>query len=193
MRRIDGVDVALALHPYDEVVRRFILAAKNGGRQDLLARFGRQLAGALAAEPALLPEGWLSMKPTVVWVPASRDRRRVRGYDQGRSLARAIGHSLGLAVRPLLARAGPDAQEGRNRAERLSGPEVRCRVPRSPRHLIVVDDVITTGASMHAVAASLRRSGAQSVISTAVASSEGSDGPRTSGETLARAPISGLW
>jgi predicted amidophosphoribosyltransferase len=175
LRRITGLDLTLAVHGYDEVVRRFVLAAKNGGREDLLRRFGVQIAAVLAAEADRIPECRSGRRPTVVWVPASADRRRRRGYDQGRLLARTVGRELGLSVQPLLTRAGGEAQEGRDRAERLSGPRLRCRVRRAPTSVIVVDDVITTGASVGAAAAALRGSGAEVVIAAAVASS-GSDG-----------------
>lgn len=171
VRSISGVDVAVAVHSYDEVIRRFVLAAKNGGRRDLLSRFGHQLAAALSGDSAPYQMD-VNRRATVVWVPASRDRRRRRGYDQGRLLARSVGHALGLNVKPLLARSGDGAQEGLAREERLSGPELRCRVRRSPTHLVLVDDVITTGSSMAAAARILRRAGARSIVGIAVASSQ---------------------
>lgn len=170
-RTIDGIDLAVAVHPYDDMVRRFVLAAKNGGRQDLLRRFGGQLAAVVTAESTRLPGFWNDRQPTVVWVPASRNRRRRRGYDQGRLMAREVGRSLGLPVQPLLSRAGDEAQEGRDRAERLAGPRLRCRGRPAPSHVVIVDDVITTGASLGAAAVALREAGATAVIAVAVASS----------------------
>lgn len=171
VRTIDGVDRALAVHHYDEVVRRFVLAAKNGGRHDLLRRFGAQLADVLARDVSQFPDFWAHRRPTVLWVPASRDRRRRRGYDQGRLLARAVGRALGLPVRPLLVRPGGEAQEGLDRVDRLVGPGLRCRVRRAPSHVVVIDDVITTGASLGAASRALRGSGTTAVVAVAVASS----------------------
>jgi len=168
---VPGVDLAVAVHHYDQVIRRFVLAAKNGGRQDVLRRLGRQLAGALGDTSVPVSAGWMSRDPVVVWVPAGRDHRRRRGYDQGRLLARAVGHSLGFSVRPLLSRAGGETQEGRDRADRLTGPRLRCRVRRAPAVVVLVDDVITTGASLTSAAAALRRSGTERIIGVAVASS----------------------
>ena len=165
LRAVEGADRAVAVHDYNEVLRRFVLAAKNGGRPDLLRRFGLQLSATAAALNA-------SPSATVSWVPASRHRRRRRGYDQGRVLARMVGHTLGQPVRPLLGRAGGDAQEGRTRANRLIGPRIRCRVGRSPHEVILVDDVITTGASMAAAASALRGSGTTTIIGIAIASSQ---------------------
>lgn len=175
VRTIIGIDRAVAVYRYDQVIRRFVLAAKNGGREDLLRLFGAQLADLFTDDVARCADGWLSSRrPTLVWVPSSRDRRRRRGYDQGRLLARAAGRALGLPVQPLLTRPGGEAQEGRDRADRLSGPTLRCRVRRAPSEVIVIDDVITTGASLAAAAAALRRSGTSAVFAVAVASSESS-------------------
>lgn len=193
VRRISGIDLAVAVHPYNEVIRRFVLAAKNGGREDLLRRFGTQLAEVLSAELTRPPDSWTAQTPTIVWVPASRDRRRRRGYDQGRLLARATGRVLGLPVRPLLTRSGGEAQEGRDRTDRLSGPKLRCRVRRAPSQVVIVDDVITTGASLTAAAAALRGSGTSTVFAVAVASSGsiGSIHPLSGNAGLRQVP--GLW
>ncbi|MDH3299014.1 MAG: hypothetical protein OES24_00735 [Acidimicrobiia bacterium] len=174
LRTISGIDLAVAAHNYDEVIRRFVLAAKNGGRQDLLRRFGEQLAQVLA-QATRFPDFRNGQRPTVVWVPASRGRRRRRGYDQGRLLARTVGRALGLPVRPLLVRTGSGAQEGRDRAERLAGPQLRCRVRHAPSHVVIIDDVITTGASLAAAADALRGAGTTAIMAVAVASS-GSNG-----------------
>ncbi len=193
VRTISGIDLAVAVHQYDEVIRRFVLAAKNGGREDLLHRFGAQLADVFTAEAARLPEAWAARRPTIVWVPASHARRRRRGYDQGRLLARAVGRSLGVRVQPLLARSSGEAQEGRDRADRLSGPMLRCRVRRAPSHVVIVDDVITTGASLGAAAAALRGSGTSAVIAVAVASSGASRMSHPAAGNPGSRRVSGLW
>lgn len=192
-RTIGGIDLAVAVHDYDEVVRRFVLAAKNGGRADLLRRFGVQIADVLATAASRHLDLSTGPHPTVVWVPASRARRRRRGYDQGRLLARTVGRVLDLPVRPLLARSRGEAQEGRDRTDRLSGPNLRCRVSQAPDRIIVIDDVITTGASLRTAAGVLRRSGTTAVVAGAVASS-GSAGlihPPAGNAGLGQ--VSGLW
>ncbi len=168
-RPIAGVDAAHALHRYEGPTQRFLLAAKNGGRRDILIHFGRQLADLLTTSPSV-PAGWLDRPPTVVWIPASTERRRRRGYDQGRLLARAVGHSLGLPVRPILGRVGAEGQEGRSRVERLRGPGLRCRIIRAPADVVLIDDVITTGSSLAVAAETLRQAGSSTIIAVAVAS-----------------------
>lgn len=193
VRTISGIDLAVAVHDYDEVVRRFVLAAKNGGRSDLLRCFGQQLAEVLAAEASRLPDLLAEPRPTIVWVPASRDRRRRRGYDQGRLLARTVGRVLDLPVRPLLARPPGEAQEGRDRADRLFGPSLRCRVQRAPSRAVIVDDVITTGASLRTAAGALRGCGTTSVVAVAVASSGSARVIHPSAGNAGSRRVSGLW
>ncbi len=137
---------------------------------------GRRLARALGTAAGSADLGpHLGLRPTVVWVPASRHGRRVRGYDQARVMARAVARELDLPLMPLLARVGEHAQAGRRREERLDGPGIRSRLRCGPSRILLVDDVMTTGASLEAAARVLRGAGAVAVMAATVASSHRSD------------------
>ncbi len=174
-----GLDRFCALYAYEPPVARVILAAKNGGRHDLLAVLGRALARDLVSRD-LVSRGVAGDGPrhqiaagvgvdVVAWVPASRRHARRRGYDQGRELAMAVARPLGLRARPLLRRAGREAQAGRNRVDRLAGPSLEVRSRQAPARVLLVDDVATTGASLARAAASLRAAGTRSVHAAVVA------------------------
>ena len=171
-RSVDGVDLTVAVHRYDKVLRRFLLAAKNGGRRDIVGLLGSQLAQAIrrAHDAGEAPAVDLSDRPTVVWVPASRHGRRGRGYDQARLLARAVAHHLDLPITPLLTRIGGQAQAGRHRHDRMTGPGIGCRLAQAPPVVLLIDDVITTGSSLKAAARALRGAGTMTVMAAAVAS-----------------------
>lgn len=108
----------------------------------------------------------------ITWVPASISGRRSRGHDQSRRLATLIGRETGCATAGLIARVDRRRQAGRNRSERVADDNRFRRVRRAPRlddvHVLVIDDVLTTGASLASVAAVLRALGAASVDAAVV-------------------------
>ena len=105
----------------------------------------------------------------VTWAPTSPGHARVRGFDQAELLARAVAKELGVPCRRLLYRAHGPAQTGRTRAERLHGPSFRARSRRSGLHVLLVDDVVTTGATMVAARESLLAAGIAQVTCIAAA------------------------
>jgi predicted amidophosphoribosyltransferase len=112
-------------------------------------------ARAMAAQiVANAPPGWLEHPAALVPVPLHPKRARTRGYNQARLLAEAIASRSGLAVFDCLARDGPSrTQVGRDRAQRLTGIAGRVHATRAPpSRAILVDDVITTGATLLAAA-----------------------------------------
>jgi predicted amidophosphoribosyltransferase len=101
----------------------------------------------------------------LTWVPLSRRRRAGRGFDQALALARVVGRCLDLPVVPLLRRAvdaGPQARRGgADRRRAMQG--AFAAVGRSPARILLVDDVLTTGATAGACAEALLDAGADAV------------------------------
>ena len=99
----------------------------------------------------------------VTWAPTTAARRRARGFDQ----AEVLAHDRGRARRvgragSVLRRVGDDHQTGHSRAERIDAPEfavARTVVAIAGRRVLVVDDVVTTGATLRAAASVLRERG----------------------------------
>jgi predicted amidophosphoribosyltransferase len=136
--------------------------------QALKYRNGRAVAPALGAAMARL----VAQEPVdeVTWAPTSGVRRRVRGYDQAQVLARAVARQLGVPCRPLLRRRGPSrAQTGRPRADRLADAPLFTVIRRPRPSVVVVDDVVTTGATLHAACLALLAGGAEHVRAVAAA------------------------
>jgi predicted amidophosphoribosyltransferase len=98
----------------------------------------------------------------VTWTPTTRARRRARGFDQARLLARLVARHLRRPCRALLVRGDGPAQTGRTRVERHLGPGFAGR-PAPPGRVLLVDDVITSGGTMTAGARALRSAGASHV------------------------------
>jgi predicted amidophosphoribosyltransferase len=115
----------------------------------------------------------------VTWAPTSTRRRRQRGFDQAEEIARTVGRQLGVPTRRLLDRPGPStAQTGKSRAERLGGPEFLARPNLWGRNVVVVDDVVTTGATLLAAREALELQGARRVVLAAVASTPAAVGAK---------------
>jgi predicted amidophosphoribosyltransferase len=138
--------------------------------RELVARLKyRNARGALpwlATGMAALSSAW--PVDVVTWVPTTAERRRDRGFDQGRLLAAAVAGYRRLPCRGLLRRRPGPPQTGLSRRQRLEGPELEVVRPSPPR-VLLVDDVVTTGATLVAAARALRRAGAGEVHAVAAA------------------------
>ena len=100
----------------------------------------------------------------VTWAPTSVARRRSRGFDQGELLAGLVARQLGVPSRSVLHRtAESHTQTGRSRRERLGGVGFDARPGLAGRRVLVIDDVVTTGATLGAARAALERAGAEQV------------------------------
>lgn len=107
----------------------------------------------------------------VTWAPTSSGRRRQRGFDQAEEIARTVGRQLGVPTRRLLERSGRSTpQTGKGRSARLDGPQFVARPNLWGRNIVVIDDVVTTGATLVAAREALQLQGARSVVLAAVAS-----------------------
>lgn len=121
-------------------------------------------AGALLAD-AVLRSGMDSFD-AVVAVPSTRGRNRERGYDPGALLAEEVGRRLSLRLVPALARVREtppqSALTASMRQSNVAGA-FRGRPVAAGRSFLLVDDVMTTGATAFAAAGALRRAGARRV------------------------------
>ena len=139
-------------------------------------RGATRASGAMAAQIAAgAPPGWLEADAALVPVPLHPARARRRGYNQALLLAEALAARAGTRVVDCLERTGPSrTQVGRDRAGRLGGiaGSIRAGGP-APGRAVLVDDVVTTGATLDACARALRAAGSTSVVAVGYARTPG--------------------
>lgn len=154
-------------HPGDLLVGQF----KMQHRFILSRPLGALLAGALHEHRAMLPTD-----PVVVPVPASRAALRQRGFNPAGLLGRHVAAALGWRYAPGTVRridgpAGVMAQKHLTRQARMRNVQglFQCAAPVQGQHVVVVDDVMTTGSTLHAIAVVLKNAGAASVTGAVLA------------------------
>jgi ComF family protein len=136
-------------------------------------RAARGLGVAMAAPIVARAPPSLLDGAVLVPVPIDPHRLRRRGFNQAAVLAAAIAARTGLPALDALARIpGRAPQTGRRRKDRLAGMRGRFTLRTgagAPRRALLVDDVITTGATLAACAAALREAGSERVAALAYA------------------------
>ncbi|MCD7729598.1 MAG: ComF family protein [Clostridia bacterium] len=152
---------------YDGGGAKLVLKFKNGN-QYLAEWFGSLLQKKTAELPAC---------DFITYVPITKKRKFQRGYNQGELLARNLGERLDIPVKNVLnKKRDTDEQKRlsrRDRAENLIGVfEITDKKACKDKTILLVDDVMTTGATANEICRELKIAGAKAVYFAAVASVE---------------------
>jgi ComF family protein len=163
----DTLQLAVAAFSHDGALRRALQRLKYGGSGRVVVPLARAAAPSLVALTRVC--GPLPLIP----VPVHPSRQRQRGYNQAALLARALGSEAGLPVLDILERRRATVrQHGLGKAARLHnlrGAFGLRASARPPPALILVDDILTTSATLESCAQVLRAAGAASVYGFAIA------------------------
>jgi ComF family protein len=167
LKRPPKFAATLAACAYAFPLDRLVQALKYEQRLALAEPLGDALASAALRMPA-----WYNRPDALVAVPLAAARQRERGFNQSIEIARVVARRTGLPLGTGLVRTGnapaqatlPWAQRRRNVRGAFA-----CSTSFAGRHVGIVDDVMTTGATLEAAAAALLRAGATRVDAWVVA------------------------
>lgn len=140
-------------------VRQQVLTLKYSGQRSLARELAQPLGDVLRTRSDI---------DVVTWAPTSLLRRQERGFDHGELLARHAAISGHRKCQQLLRRVNDEHQTGKSREVRLSQPRFISRPLSKNRRICVIDDVMTTGATLRAAAQALANVGAQYVLCLSV-------------------------
>ena len=141
------------------VLRRALLAFKHGGHDEVVEPLARRLATLVSLE------GWASELEAVTAVPSHRLHRLRRGWSAASLLAAEVARRLDLPYARHLKRRGLARQARRSRAQllRLPARSFAARKSIQGSHVLLIDDVMTTGTTLRRASAALLAAGADSV------------------------------
>lgn len=157
-----------ALWYYRDNVRNSILQFKFGRARHYAAAYGRLLGMHILKE---FPEGF----DLITWVPTGNRRIRKRGYDHARLLADAVAKELGFEAVPLLQKIKETLPQSSlktmaQRKKNVDGAYGICgSASLQGKRILLLDDVITSGASCAECCKILQRAGAKAIFCAAVA------------------------
>ncbi len=162
---LNGYDAAYSFGAFEAELRELIHVFKYGRVETLARPLGRYLALALPRTERF---------DAVVPMPLHWIRRWSRGFNQSELLAREIARRASVPVRNLVRRVkATSPQAGLTNAKRRANVAKAFRVSRPERvsglRILLVDDVMTTGATASACARELKRAGAARVALLTVA------------------------
>ncbi|WP_414694342.1 ComF family protein [Paraburkholderia sp.] len=158
-------DATLALADYRAPLDLLARGLKFRARLALGEEFARRLA--LAAQDGLCTHDERDMPAILVPVPLSRERLIERGYNQAWQIARPLARRLGTQADATLVRrilhTTPQSKLDRETRRRNVGRAFALTRPLDGQHVGVVDDVMTSGATLDALAHTLKAAGARRV------------------------------
>lgn len=157
----------VSAYEYEGQARQAILQYKFRGKKEKATGFAQALTLAL-------PPRWQTAD-VVCWVPISHQRRRERSYDQSELVARKVAKAIGRPCRKLLQKVVNNQPQHElnadQRWENVRNVYLADNKQCQGKTILLIDDIVTTGATMLECASCLLRAGAKEVFCGAIAES----------------------
>ena len=169
-RMIDGGSVCYYPLLYDAMVRESFLRFKFYGAVSYADTYSAILADCIRDDPVCFD--------IVTWVPISRRRKKKRGFDQAELLAEGLSSLLGLDCRKILyknkeTRTQSLLKNSDERRRNVKGAYSLCDENTvKGKKILIIDDIVTTGATLSECCRVLKKAGAELVTAAAFASAE---------------------
>lgn len=171
-RRRHNYEQARALLSYQGVVRGALYRFKSSNRREYVTFFGNEICKILGF--------WIRncQADYLIPIPLTKEKERMRGYNQAQILARVISLQTGIPCKENVlvkqtetqAQKGLDARQRQKNLEQAFGIKAqRERFQLTGKRIILVDDIYTTGATVDAAAAVLRQAGVLKIYVLTVA------------------------
>lgn len=149
---------------YSGITKKLIYEMKFGRNR----QFAREFGSFLSAQIAYLPENTI-----VISAPTASSRIRQRGFDQAALMARQFAKVKKLYYAPLLYRKAQVDQIGKGRSQRYKQMQSALGLTRSDKlngsSVLLIDDVLTSGATLESAARLLREAGVRHVDAAVIA------------------------
>lgn len=171
VRSVEFVDLYAAPLRYEGVVRASVVRYKFNGRQNYAPVYAELMRDKIMREGMEFD--------VITWAPVSDKRERQRGYDQSRLLAEELGRLTGVGCVRLLNKTRDTPKQSlitdrSKRAANVSGAYMATDANQIRyKRILLVDDILTTGATASECARTLLMAGADSVSCVTVASAMG--------------------
>ncbi len=150
---------------YDGTLRDAILSLKHRGHDEIGAILGSRLAARISLE------SWVENITMVTAVPSHPLHRLRRGFNAAEIIGRSVAGAINRPFRMTLRRHGLSRQNARSRAERMRLRSRRFSIRRPAtikgQTVLLVDDVITTGATLKRASQALLHDGAYAIFTGA--------------------------
>ena len=171
-RRIDFADGCFSPLAYRDAVPQAVQRYKFSRVRALSRPLAALMAQSLADR---LPEG----ADLITWAPLARKRLRERGFNQAELLAREVGRLLSIPAGPALEKTKntrPQSELEEGSARRANARGAYALLPGTGlagKRVVLVDDVVTSGATLSECAALLRQAGAEEIFCLTLARARG--------------------
>lgn len=167
MKRGECYKECFAAFFYEGAVKSSVRRFKFGGQQQFADAYGRAMAMVIVRERIEFD--------ILSWVPISAKREKKRGYSQTKLLAQAIARELGVRPQETLKkiRDNPAQSSLQNRSQRKNNVKDAYEAYRAERfsgkRILLVDDVMTSGATLSECSRTLRNAGAGNIVCVTLA------------------------